>query len=76
MALLFSGASPNESWLATLLVGGIFGVFAGSLGSLFIAIAFVLALFGANALPLVFAATLGIIAVKVIRRNKNSSSIA
>ena len=75
MVLLLSGGMPSEPWLATLMVAAFFGVFAGSLGSIFIALAFVLALFGTDAAAITLAAMVGVIGVKTIVRSRSKSPI-
>lgn len=76
LALLFSGGIPDNSWLMTLLAASFFGVFTGSLGSLFIAAAFVLPLFGFVVWPVVLAAAVGSFMIKYGMRKRFASSNA
>jgi H+/Cl- antiporter ClcA len=76
LALLFTGAIPDSSWLLTLLVSTFFGVFVGSLGSLFIAASFVFSLFGIAVWPLMLAAAIGSYAIKYVLKKHFAGSAA
>ena len=76
IALLLSGAAPNTEWLATLLIASFFGIFTGALGSIIVSAAFVLSLFGLGALPLLVAAALGSIIIKLLFKNKFAAKSA
>lgn len=76
IALLFSGAVPNTDWLATLLIASFFGIFTGALGSLVISTAFIISLFGIAAWPVIVAAALGSLLVKVLFKKKFAAKTA
>lgn len=73
MALLLSGGIPDSSWLFTLLYASFFGIFTGALGSMLVAAAFVLTLFGTTALPLLVAAAAGSLLIKTIFKKQFAS---
>jgi hypothetical protein len=76
IVLLFSGASPNSDWLATLLIASFFGIFTGALGSLIISTAFVVSLFGVSAWPIIIAAAVGSQLVKIVFKDKFAAKAA
>ena len=59
LALLFVGAFPDSTWLATLLVATFVGAFGGNFKSAIVGAAFVLPLFGIGSITLVIAAVIG-----------------
>ena len=76
IALLLSGGIPDSSWLFTLLVASFFGIFTGALGSVIVAIAFVVSLFGIPSLPLVAAAVVGSLLIKLLFRRQFAAKSA